>query len=258
MKLLFTIRVLSVISATSLGLGVAGCAKDPAKEAPAAKVEEPKVEPVKAQEPQPAAIEPAAAVTAAVPAPSAVSAAAAAPAAPGLTMPGLALTGAISAVGSKVSGSHSIDFNQWRGGAELVDGKAEGGKLAFEIQVAALQCDTGNRNPYTEKLEGHLKSKDFFEVETFPTATFVSSAIKSGADPAVAGSTHTITGDLTLRGKTKQVTFAATVSIVDKVLSAKSEFSINRKDFGIEYPGKADDLIRDGVVLKIDVKAALP
>jgi polyisoprenoid-binding protein YceI len=68
--------------------------------------------------------------------------------------------------------------------------------------------------------------------------------------------THTVKGKLTLHGVSKIVTFPATIALSGKEVSGKAEFSINRKDFGIAYAGKADDLIRDGVVLKIDVKAA--
>ncbi len=232
-----------------------GCSKDPSKEVPAAKVEEPKAEPAKVEAPKPE--EPKAAEPAAAASP-ATAPAAASPAAAEAAIPGIALTGTIQAVGSKVTGSHTIDFKKWRGGLELADGKPEGGKLQFEVQVADLECDAGNRNPYTEKLEAHLKSPEFFDVAQFATAAFVSTEIKAGGDPTAAGSTHTIKGNLTLRGKTKEVTFPATVAVAGKDVSAKTEFSINRKDFGIEYPGKPDDLIRDGVVLKIDLKATLP
>ncbi len=245
----------SVVALTLGGLFASGCGKDPSKDVPAAKVEEPKPEPAKVEAPkadEPKAAEPAAAASP-VAAPAAAS-----PAAAEAPIPGLPLSGTIQAVGSKVTGSHTIDFKKWRGGVELADGKAEGGKLQFEVQMAELECDAGNRNAFTEKLEGHLKAPDFFDVGKFATAAFVSSEIKAGGDPAAAGSTHTIKGNLTLRGTTKEVTFPATVAVNGKDLTAKTEFSINRKDFGIEYPGKPDDLIRDGVVLKIDLKATLP
>jgi hypothetical protein len=52
------------------------------------------------------------------------------------------------------------------------------------------------------------------------------------------------------------VTFPATIAVDDSSVSVKSEFSINRKDFGIVYAGKADDLIRDDVVIKLDLNAS--
>jgi polyisoprenoid-binding protein YceI len=132
----------------------------------------------------------------------------------------------------------------------LNKGKAEGGTLAFTVQTASVEGDVGSRNDWTGKLEEHLKSPDFFDVGKFPTATFRSLEIKSGG----SGGSHTIKGDLTIRGVTKRVTFPASLTVSGKEVTGKAEFSINRKDFGIAYAGKADDLIRDGVVLKIDLR----
>jgi len=53
----------------------------------------------------------------------------------------------------------------------------------------------------------------------------------------------------------KSISFPATIQVSPDSVSANAEFSINRKDFGINYPGKADDLIRDGVVIKLTIKA---
>lgn len=239
-----------VIPCLALALAVTACGKDPSKDAPAAKVEEPKpTDPApKVEAPTPA--DPAVAASP-VAAPEAASPAAA-PAAPA----GVALSGTIMAEGSKITGAHTLDFKQWQGSANLVDGKAEGGGLNFAVQMASFE--ESPRGAMSEKLEGHLKSPDFFDAAQFATATFVSSEIKAGGDAAVAGTTHTIKGNLMLRGATKEVTFPATIAVAGKDVTAKANFSINRKDFGIVYPGKPDDLIRDGVVLKIDVKATLP
>lgn len=238
----------------ALTLATVGCAKDPSKEAPAAKVEEAK--------PQPVAVEPAAEpspVAAPVEASPVVAPEAATPAAgPALTFPGIALAGTVQAVGSKVTGSHVLNFKMWKGGFEAKDGKAEGGKLELEVQVGSLEEVVKERNEWIDKFEGHMKSPDFFDVAQFATASFQALEIKAGGDAAVKGTTHTIKGNLTLRGVTKEVTFPATVAIAGKEVTAKAEFSINRSDFGIKYPGKPDDLIREGVVLKIDVKGTLP
>ncbi|MBI5610445.1 MAG: YceI family protein [Deltaproteobacteria bacterium] len=232
-------------------VALSACAKDPSKDAPAAKVEEPKKEEPKAEEPKVEA--PAAATPVAAPAAASPTATG-----PALTFPGVALTGSIHATGSKVTGSHELNFKEWKGSFEAKDGKAEGGKLEFQVQMASLEEVVKERNEWVDKLEGHLKSPDFFDVAVQPTAAFVASEIKAGGDAAVAGTTHTIKGSLTLKGTTKEVTFPATIAVAGKDVTAKAEFSINRKDFGIVYAGKPDDLIRDGVVLKIDLKATLP
>lgn len=162
------------------------------------------------------------------------------------------LSGTIGFVGSKVTGSHSGDFKKWSGSVTLAGGKAEGGKLEFTVQTASVVADEGSRNDWTPKLEEHLKGADFFDTAKFPTATFASSEIKAGG----SGGSHTVKGNLTLRGVTKVVSFPVTIVVKGSEVSGKTEFSINRKHFGLVYAGKADDLIRDGVVLKIDVKAS--
>ena len=103
----------------------------------------------------------------------------------------------------------------------------------------------------SDKLTGHLKTPDFFDVAKFPKATFVMTEIKPGVS---ADAPYTITGNLTLHGVTKSISFPATVKVSGDDLAITSEFVINRKDFGITTSGKADDLIRDEVVIKLDVK----
>ncbi len=239
-------RSLILVASFSALTALAGCAKDPSKEAPAAKVSEPapeaKPEEKPAEPPPPAS--PTEAPAAATPA--------AAPAAPAAD--GLALTGSIGAIGSKVTGSHELQFKEFKGTIALKDGKPEGGALNFTVQTGSLtEIDA---NPMKEKFEGHMKSPDFFDAGKFPTAEFVSSEISAKAGEK--GATHLVKGKLSLHGVTKDVEFPATVTVAGKDISGKTEFSINRKDFGIVFAGMPNDLIRDGVVLKIDVKATLP
>ena len=66
----------------------------------------------------------------------------------------------------------------------------------------------------------------------------------------------TLTGVMSLHGVNRQITFPAVSSLENDVVTATAEFAINRKDFGVVYPGKPDDLIRDDVLLKLTVKAA--
>ena len=105
---------------------------------------------------------------------------------------------------------------------------------------------------HDESRDGHLRAPDFFDVAKFPKATFTSSEIKSGGEK---GATHTVTGTLDLHGVKKVLTFPATIKVEPEAVSVASEFAANRQDFGLVYPGKADDLIRDEVLLKLAVKA---
>ena len=143
--------------------------------------------------------------------------------------------------GSKVTGKHDGSFKKLAGSVELVDGKLENGKVAVTIDMSSVEAD----HP---KLTGHLKSGDFFEIDKHPEAKFVSTKVEKGGKD---GATHTITGNLTLRGVTKSIRFPATIKSENGKLMVNSEFVINRKDFGVDYPGKPDDLIRDNVVLRL-------
>ena len=210
---------------------VSACAEDPSAAAPKAEVGEKKA-PLKA---------------AAEPTKAAAPAAKASPKAPRT----VGLVGTLGFKGSKVTGAHTGVFKTWKGEATLGE-RFEDAKLSFSADVASVFTDPESRAPWSEKLDGHLKSPDFFDAAKFPKATFVSTKITASKAGAA---THTVTGDLTMRGVTRSVTFPATVSLSDKGLSAKAEFTIQRTQWGITYKGKADDLIRDGVVLTIDVKS---
>ncbi|AGP33303.1 hypothetical protein BE04_27235 [Sorangium cellulosum] len=170
---------------------------------------------------------------------------AAAPTGAAETFPIDAAASTVGFVGSKVTGKHEGKFEKVSGSITLAGGKAAGGKLSIEADTASVKTDA-------EKLDGHLKSADFFDVEKFPKASFTSTEIKAGGDN---GATHTVTGELDLHGVKKTITFPATISEGADAVSGSAEFVINRKDFGIVYPGKQDDLIRDDVLLKLSLKA---
>lgn len=148
--------------------------------------------------------------------------------------------------GSKVTGKHDGGFKQFSGNIDLAGSKPEEGKVFVEIDMNSLYSDD-------EKLTGHLKTADFFDVEKYPKASFTSTKIV--ADAAKGANNYTVTGDFDLHGTKKAITFPATITMSDADVAVKSEFSINRKDFGIVYAGKTDDLIRDDVVIKLDLKA---
>lgn len=153
----------------------------------------------------------------------------------------------IEFTGSKVTGKHDGGFKQFTGIIDLVNSKAEESTVSVDIEMASVYSDA-------DGLTDHLKTGDFFEVAKYPKSTFVSTKIVPDASKG-AGS-YMITGDLEMRGVKKSVTFPASISINDDAVAVKTEFAINRKDFGIVYAGKADDLIRDEVVIKLDLKSA--
>src|SRR4030095_853722 len=147
-------------------------------------------------------------------------------------------------VAAKVTRSHNGAFKQFSGTVDLVNNSAEQSIVTINIDTASVTTDD-------DQLTGHLKTADFFDVAKYPKASFVSTKI----EPSTAnGATHSITGNFDLHGVKKSISFPATIQLSPDDVSANAEFSINRKDFGINYPGKADDLIRDGVVIKLTIK----
>ena len=153
----------------------------------------------------------------------------------------------LSALGAKVTATHPIVFPDFDATVTVDAGSLTG--LSYTVQMASLEAD----HP---KLTSHLKNEDFFDVAGHPTSSFVSSSIRAGSD--VEGMTHTVKGALTIRGTSKEVTFPAKVMRKGKRLEASTEFAIDRKDFGVVYPGRPDDLVQDKVVLTIVLAASAP
>jgi polyisoprenoid-binding protein YceI len=156
---------------------------------------------------------------------------------------------AINWRGAKVTGTHDGGFRVFDG-AVYRDGDAVTG-VELTIDAASIWSDN-------EKLTGHLKSGDFFEVETYPEATFRADTfepIEAGADPEWAEATHRIGGVLTMRGQSQRITFPAEVTVTDDAVTANADFLIERGRWGLSYPGKPDDLIQEEVRLMFDIVA---
>jgi len=209
-------------------LSLAACVADPAKDAPKATVE------------TPATAAPTATAMVATTGGAATTTAAKSEA---LKIDGA--TSKISWTASRVTKTHQGGFKTFTGTITLGDAKPEASKVDIEIDTASIFADA-------EQLTGHLKSPDFFDVATYPKATFTSTSITPGA---AAGATHTVKGNFTLHGVTKDISFPATITVGDKAVTAKAKFSFNRQDWKIAYKGKADDLVRDDVLMELDVTA---
>ena len=148
--------------------------------------------------------------------------------------------------GSKVTGKHDGGFKTFKGTIDLVNNKPDERKVMVDIDTNSIFSDD-------EKLTGHLKSADFFDVAKFPTANFTSTKITP--DEAKGAGNYTVTGDFDLHGQKKSITFPAKITMSDAEVAVDAEFSINRKDFDIVYKGKTDDLIRDDVIIRLNLKS---
>ena len=138
--------------------------------------------------------------------------------------------------GTKPDGKHSGGFGAVSGLATLADGA--GLKLEVNIDTTSLTSDNA-------MLTGHLKSPDFFAVKDHPKAKFVSTNV------AKDDKGYTVTGDLTLLGKTKSISFPAELTAGDELV-IKAKFTIDRTAFGMNFgKGKIDD----NVEIRISVTA---
>jgi polyisoprenoid-binding protein YceI len=102
--------------------------------------------------------------------------------------------------------------------------------LSFDISIDPASISSGN-----DKLNGHLKSPDFFSVKEFPSMTFKSTSAKRGADGM-----WDVTGDLTMHGVTKPITAKVEVTGMSKgrggdVAGFEASFVVDRSQFGMNY-----------------------
>lgn len=158
----------------------------------------------------------------------------------------------ITWVGTKPVGKHNGTFNVKKGNLAVKEGNVVGGSFTIDIKTlknADLTADKGKG-----KLEGHLLSKDFFDADKFPESKFEIVSVEAykanGEDRkdldkeyALANPTHTVTGNLELKGVTKSITFPAKIKVEGEAVSAEAKFNINRKDWGMSYG--ADKSLKD-------------
>jgi polyisoprenoid-binding protein YceI len=126
----------------------------------------------------------------------------------------------------KVTGEHNGTVGISAGALNVNGNKLIGGNFTIDLKtIKALDItDPG----YNQKFIGHITSGDFFEVEKFPTATFVITK--------VAG--NQVTGNLTVKGITKSITFPAEIAVKGGKVTAKANITIDRTDFNIKYGSK--------------------
>jgi len=154
-------------------------------------------------------------------------------------------------IGKKVTGEHKGSISVTDGTIDVANGAVTGGK--FTIDMNSLICLDLEAGKGKEDLEGHLKSADFFDVAKHPTSVFEITS--------VAG--NMVTGNLTMLGVTKSVTFPANINVDNGILKVATEmFTINRTDWGLKYgsasffDGLKDKAINDDISLNIRLKAS--
>ncbi|WP_126972839.1 YceI family protein [Gynurincola endophyticus] len=142
---------------------------------------------------------------------------------------------------------HKGGFAPRWGTLTIKDGEitvAEGNLTAgdFVIDMTTLTVDSASVSEAGKKhtdLQNHLKSADFFQVDSFPTAEFqvtsVTDLAPGAATNAIEGANKTVSGNLTLLGKTLNVTFPAKVAVDDTKVTVNALFTVNRTDWNLKF-----------------------
>jgi polyisoprenoid-binding protein YceI len=144
-----------------------------------------------------------------------------------------------------------------KGGTLDLEGKQEKGRFVIDMK-SIENLDMKDQAEYKKKLEDHLKSDDFFGVSKHPEATFVLKTLKADAKDKTK---YEASGDLTVKGITKPISFPATITEKDNNIKVTSEFTINRIDWDIRYNSAkffdlkklGDKAINDDVKFAVDL-----
>ena len=152
---------------------------------------------------------------------------------------------AITWAASVPIGTRTGGWTDFTGTVEIENGNFETAKIAAEVQMKSVFADAA------EIKDKMLGEEHFFNPVKWPLSSFKSTAIKK------TDKGYDVTGDLTVRDKTKSVTLPVTdVKIDGKTLSCKSTVKLNRHDFDIEYNSTLGDYaINDMCDLVLDVIA---
>ena len=129
--------------------------------------------------------------------------------------------------GSKISSSHEGTVNILKGNLNIDHGTLVAGQFSIDMQSLAT---TDMSEEYNKKLDGHLKNEDFFNVSEFPTASItITNAVRG------SGNYYKIIANLTIKGITHPISFAADVSINGKNFLATAKIKIDRTKWDIKY-----------------------
>lgn len=149
---------------------------------------------------------------------------------------------------SKVKGA----FTDFEATIEADPNDLTDAKIEFSVNLNSIDTRNADR-------DNHLRSNDFFDIENHPKMTFVATEIKKTSD-----NEYDITGDLSIRGVTKPVTFEVEMEGVGKdpwgndVAGFSGSTKINRKDFGLVWNAALETggvLVGEDVKIKIEIEA---
>jgi polyisoprenoid-binding protein YceI len=130
--------------------------------------------------------------------------------------------------GEKVTGQHVGTIALKSGSLEMKDNKLTGG--SFVIDMSSIE-NTDLEGEYKGKLEGHLKSDDFFGVTSFPEAKLAITKVKETKKANV----YEVTANLTIKGITQPITFTATLIDNNGTVVANTNIIVDRSKYDVRY-----------------------
>ncbi len=155
---------------------------------------------------------------------------------------------------TKLTGKHNGSIQVKSGTIELDGDKFTGGEATIDTTSLVVEDLTGESKG---KLEGHLKTADFFDTGNYPDAV-----IKITSVTPAGGSLYDVAADLTIKNITQPINFQAKVEKENGSVNAHAELKIDRTKYDIRYgSGKffenlGDKTIHDDFTLDISVKAS--
>ncbi len=158
--------------------------------------------------------------------------------------------------GTKIGGGHEGNVVVSSGTLNAEGDNITGGN--FVIDLTSINATDLEEADDKQKLEGHLKSPDFFDVAQFPSASFeITKTTKVTNDPEA---NHLIYGNLTVKGVTKQISFKAKSEVKNNSITVRTPpFTFDRTEFNIQYASSKffDDLkdraINDQIGVQINL-----
>jgi len=160
----------------------------------------------------------------------------------------------------KVGGKH-------QGTIKLSDGQVVNnhGALSgsFVINMNSLENTDIEPGKTRTKLETHLKSADFFDVQQFPESRFAITSVMAKMDTVTGNVTHQVKGTLTIKGITNQISFDASIVPEGDQLTCKGTAIVDRTLYGIEYGSKkffkniGDKMIEDEFTVTFHIVAVI-
>jgi polyisoprenoid-binding protein YceI len=155
--------------------------------------------------------------------------------------------------GTKPTGAHNGTVALKESTLIIEDGNVTGGE--FIVDMTSIKNEDIEDSKKAANLVGHLSSGDFFDVEKYPTSTFVITNVEG------SGNELAVTGNLTIKDVTKSITIPASLSEENGVYVFESEkFNIDRADFNVKYGSKSffddlkDNFINDLIEMSFVVK----